>query len=127
MSLPRYRVPRPFDVAYATFRDRVSGHRFIVGGDWNVSPELWLLYHPGSHDADFFARAAGDGWVDCYRRDHKHEGQTWFRSGNLPYQFDHVFCDETTGEAMSFSRIDPHPAACLRVSDHARVIVEFRI
>ena len=127
MSLPKYRTPRTFDVAYATYRERVRGRRFIVGGDWNISRDLWQLYHPKSHDADFFVRAEQDGWVDSYRRDHKHEGQTWFRAGNLPYQFDHVFCDEATAESMRFSKIDPHPAACLRLSDHAPVIVEFSL
>ncbi len=108
MRLPKYRVPRSFDVAYVTYRELGRGRRFIVGGDWNISRDLWRIYHPRSHDADFFARAADDGWVDCYRRLHKHEGQTWFRVGNLPYQFDHVFCDGTTAALMKSCEIDPH-------------------
>ena len=125
MRLPKYRVPRSFDVAYVTYRELGRGRRFIVGGDWNISRDLWRIYHPRSHDADFFARAADDGWVDCYRRLHKHEGQTWFRVGNLPYQFDHVFCDGTTAALMKSCEIDPHPASCLRLSDHAPLKVDF--
>lgn len=125
MALPRYRAPRSFDVAYATVSHRIRGHRFLVGGDWNISPQLWLTYHPRSHDADFFVRAARDGWVDCYRRDHDSEGQTWFRANNLPYQFDHVFCDEVTAKSMGSCTIDPRPAATLRVSDHAPLVAEF--
>jgi len=125
MTLPNYRVARTFDVAYATLRERVQTQRFIVGGDWNISRDLWKIYHPKSRDAGFFERAQDDGWVDCYRRDHKHEGQTWFRAGNLPYQFDHVFCDQATSQTMRSCEIDPHPASCLRFSDHAPLVLEF--
>lgn len=114
IRLPPYRVPRSFDVVYATFRDRVQGRRFIVGGDWNVSPGLWTLLHPGSRDALFFDRARHDGWVDCYRRDHRHEGRTWYRDGDLPYQFDHVFCDPRTAGLVRACEIDPHPSTALR-------------
>jgi len=125
IRLPRYRVPRTFDIAYATLLERVRGRRFIAGGDWNISRDLWRVYHPESRDIDFFDRAAADGWVDCYRRDHKHEGQTWFRAGNLGYQFDHVFCDEVTSASMRSCEIDAHPASCLRMSDHAPLTLRF--
>lgn len=103
----------------------MDGRRFIVGGDWNISPELWRLYHPRTHDKDFFIRAAADGWADCYRRDHRHEGHTWYRQGDLPYQFDHVFCDGTSMASMRAREIDPHPASCEGVSDHAPLKLEF--
>jgi hypothetical protein len=124
VRLPPYRVPRAFDVVYATYRARVAGRRFIVGGDWNVSPYLWTLYHPRSRDALFFERARADGWVDCYRRFHRHEGRTWFRDGDLPYQFDHLFTDQRTAERMRACEIDAHPASCLKVSDHAPLVLD---
>lgn len=40
IRLPGNAVSRTSDFAYATLRDRVRGRRFIVGGDWNMSPEL---------------------------------------------------------------------------------------
>lgn len=125
VKLSKSRVPRYYDVAYATYRNRTRGGPFIVGGDWNISRDLWRVLHPDTHDKEFFDRAARDGWTDCYRRDHKHEGQTWYRAGNLPYQFDHVFCDEKTAQSMRSCEIDPHPASCLRVSDHAPLKLEF--
>lgn len=123
--MPIVRQPRTYDVAYAVFQNRVRGRQFIVGGDWNISRDLWRLYYPNTRDHEFFDRAARDGWIDCYRRDHKHEGHTWYRAGDLPYQFDHVFCDATTVGSMQSCEIDPHPASCLRLSDHAPLTLEF--
>lgn len=81
-----------YDVPYAIYRNR-NDARFLISGDWNVSPDLWDKHHPNMHEADFFARARADGWVDCYRQFHDEEGQTWFRKNDRPYQLDHAFCD----------------------------------
>ncbi|MGD8486490.1 MAG: hypothetical protein PVH07_07630 [Chloroflexota bacterium] len=120
----RYQVPFKRDAAYAVFRDRTSDRRFIVGGDWSTS-RLWDELHDGTSEVDFFERAQGDGWVECYRRFHPSEGQTWFRSDEPPYQLDHVFCDPATGALMLSCEIDQRPAKELRLSDHAPLVIEF--
>jgi exonuclease III len=112
------------DVGYAIQRARVEGGRFLVGGDWNTA-RLWDRTHPGAFEADFFARAEADGWVDCYRRFHPEgEGRTWFRGSDAPYQLDHVFCDSTTAAQLTGCEIYAHAAETLQLSDHAPLVVE---
>ena len=123
IKLPSYSTAFYYDVPYALFQERVRD-LFIVGGDWNVSPELWDAHHRNSYEREFFERAAADGWVDCYRRFHDVEGQTWFRKNNRPYQMEHVFCDPKTADQIRSCEIEPFPAASLAVSDHAAVVLE---
>lgn len=119
----RYDVPYRRDMAYAIYRDRVAGRRFLVGGDWNTA-RLWDDLHPRSYEVDFFKRAQHDGWVDAYARFHPEgEGQTWFRGGDPPYQNDHVFCDKATAEALESVEIDRRPAEELGLSDHAPLML----
>ena len=122
---PREAVPYHNDVAYAIYRDRVAGRRFVVSGDWNVA-RLWDVHHPGANEADFFARSEADGWVECYRRLHPEaEGRSWFRDQDPHYQLDHAFCDPATAAFLEASDIDAHPAEVLKLSDHAPMILEF--
>jgi len=113
------------DVAYALYRDRVHGRRFIVSGDWNIA-RLWDTLHPGAHETDFFTRAEADGWVDCYRLFNEDEGRTWFRGRDAPYQLDHAFCDPETARLLRSCYIDPYPAEKLMLSDHAPLILELK-
>lgn len=106
---PREPVPYPNDVAYAVFRRRVAGKRFLVSGDWNIA-RLWDEHHPRTHEADFFTRAESDGWVDCYRVFHPQEGRTWFRGLNVGYQLDHAFCDAETAKQLTGCYIEPEPS-----------------
>jgi hypothetical protein len=123
---PRYKVPYRRDVAYAIYRDRVEGRRFIVGGDWNTT-RLWDHYHPGASEIDFFHRAERDGWVDCHRRFHPEgEGRTWFRGNDPPYQNDQVFCDPETATWLVSCGIDAHPVENLVLSDRAPLLLELR-
>ena len=122
IKVPSHKTAVYYDVPYALFRSRV-GERFLVSGDWNVSPDLWDEHHPASHEHEFFDRARGDGWVDCYRRFHDVEGQTWFRKGNRPYQMDHAFCDPRTASTMTRCDIDPYAAESLKLSDHAPLVM----
>ncbi len=120
---PRYRIPCRRDVAYAIYRERVAGKRFIVGGDWNTSP-LWDELHRGTSEVDYFDRAEQDGWVDCYRTLHPEgEGRTWFRGSDPPYQLDHVFCDRDTAASLVACDIDPCPADTMSLSDHAPLVL----
>jgi exonuclease III len=123
IKLPSYPVAYYYDVPYAIYRGRVPA-RFLVSGDWNVSPTLWDLHHKNSHEGEFFDRARRDKWVDVYRYFHADEGQTWFRKTDRPYQLDHGFCDPTTALALKACDIDPYPAATLMVSDHAPLLIE---
>lgn len=119
-------VPYHNDVAYAIYRDRVKGRPFLVSGDWNVS-RLWDYHYSQTHELDFFRRAEHDGWVECYRLFHPEgEGRTWYRDPEPPYQQDHAFCDTLTAESLTSCVIDPYPAARLKLSDHAPLIMEFR-
>ena len=121
---PRYKVPYRRDLAYAIYRDRTRGQRFLVGGDWNIA-RLWDRHHAGSSEVDFFHRAENDGWVDCYQRFHPEgEGRTWFRGDDPPYQNDHVFCDQETAARLVSCEIDAHPAKTLLLSDHAALVLE---
>jgi exonuclease III len=123
---PRERLAYANDVAYAVFRQRVHGRRFIVSGDWNIA-RLWDEYHRGTHEADFFARAEEDGWVDCYRLFHEQEGRTWFRGRDIGYQLDHAFCDPETARLLTPCYIEPEPAERLKLSDHAPLVLEMQL
>jgi hypothetical protein len=123
---PYARVPSRNDVAYRFYRDTVQGRRFLVGGDWNVSPRLWDALHPGDHEAEFFDRAKDDGWIDCDHRPDADEPQTLFKVGSPAYQPDHAFCDAVTAEALISCKVDPPPARDLKLSDHAPLILEFK-
>jgi exonuclease III len=120
---PKEPVAYKNDVAYAIYRERVHGRRFIVSGDWNIA-RLWDALHPGTHETDFFTRAESDGWIDCYRLFNKDEGRTWFCGGDAPYQLDHAFCDPDTAGLLVSCAIDPYPAETLSLSDHAPLILE---
>ena len=125
IKTPYAPAPSRNDVAYRYYRDTVRGRRFLVSGDWNVSPRLWDEHHPGDHEAEFFDRARDDGWIDCYQAFHADEGQTLFKVGSPPYQADHAFCDGETAKALRDCYIYPHPAEDLKLSDHAPLILEF--
>jgi exonuclease III len=123
VTLPNRRTAWSRDAAYAVARDAVRPP-FLVAGDWNTSPQLDDELHPGKREGDFFVRATGDGWVDCYRRFHDREGRTWFHAGHAPYQFDHAFCDAGTAKGLRSCDIDAYPAEQERLSDHAPLILE---
>jgi exonuclease III len=127
--LPAYRKAFYYDVPFAIYRERTQGRRFLVSGDWNVSPRLWDRHHPRDHEQQFFVRAAAAGWVDCYDLKHpdEEEGRTWFRGDDLPYQIDHAFCDPLTAVSLTSCDIDPSPATFLAVSDHAPLILDLAI
>ncbi len=123
VKLSAYRNASLRDVAYVSCRDLVKDRRFVVSGDWNTSPILWDQKHPKDGEAEFFARAAADGWVNCYRRFHEGEGRTWFRKNDPPYQLDHAFCDSATAGGLLDCQIDAHPAEPLGLSDHAPLLL----
>jgi endonuclease/exonuclease/phosphatase family metal-dependent hydrolase len=126
VKLPLDRTAWLRDVAYVMCRELVRDQRFLASGDWNTSPQLWDQRHPGRHEVDFFTRARGDGWIDCYGRFHADEGRTWFHEGHAPYQLDHAFCDPVTAEGLRACDIDAHPAE-LKLSDHAPLRLIFEL
>jgi exonuclease III len=114
------------DAAFAVARD-LAVDRFLLAGDWNMSPQLWDHNYGGTRGAKFFRRIAEAGWVDCYRRFHADEGRTWFRKGNRAYQFDHAFCDGQTAKTLRSCDIDSYAAEVLGLSDHAPLVVELEM
>jgi len=120
----RNRKVRKNDVAYAIFRDCSVGRRFIVGGDWNISPEIWDGVHPGATESAFFDRARSDGWIDAREHLGLDELPTWRQPPFPSYQLDHVFVDRQTADSLRSLEVNSHPALDLGVSDHAPVVVE---
>jgi len=120
---PSVDVPWLNDLAYCTYRDLVAGRRFLISGDWNTG-RLFDATYGTTCGAEFFERAATDGWIEIYRRSHDAEGRTWFRGRDRHYQLDHAFCDPATAGAVRACEIDAHPADTFRLSDHAPLVMD---
>lgn len=101
-----------------------AGRRFLVGGDWNISPEIWDGVHPGATERAFFDRARSDGWIDAREHLGLDELPTWHQPPYSSYQLDHVFADRQTADSLRSLEVDSHPAFELGLSDHAPVVLE---
>jgi endonuclease/exonuclease/phosphatase family metal-dependent hydrolase len=121
-------VPWWNDVAYAAFRRYLGERRFLVGGDWNTSRWVDAQGVPSPAGAEFFDRAAADGWVDVSLDATGREGRSWYGSDNpRPHQPDHVFADRETAARVRSFEIEPWPITNLGLSDHAPLLVELDI
>jgi endonuclease/exonuclease/phosphatase family metal-dependent hydrolase len=127
-TVSRQSVGRPWvnDVVFAGLEEMVRGRRFIAAGDWNTA-RLFDAAYGGTAGAEFFDRAREHGWVECARKLHPEEVQTWFRAGNRPYQLDHVFCDPALGERLQAVRVAAEAATELGLSDHAPLVLDFEV
>lgn len=109
---------------FAEVESHLACNSVIVGGDLNsarLAEKVW----PGNGHGPFFEQIdRGDRWVDCCRKFHPTEIQTFFRANCVnPFQDDHIFtsCDlENRVRAANvinneFTR---------RVSDHIPLVVE---
>jgi len=126
-AIARPSVGRPWwnDVAFAGFRELVEGRRFLLAGDWNTARWVDAAGVPEPAGAEFFDRAAKEGWVELSLDADGHEGNTWYGSRNpRTSQLDHVFADATTAGSLRSFRIDPYPVEGHGLSDHAPMILE---
>ena len=57
------------------------------------------MYGPPGN-AEWFDYVAEAGWVDCRKRFHDEEQQTFFRKGAAPYQLDHLSVDPDSAERL---------------------------
>jgi hypothetical protein len=114
------------DVVFAGLDALVRARRFIVSGDWNTA-RLFDSVYPGTAGTEFFDRARERGWFECVRKIHEAEVQTWFRTGNRPYQLDHAFCDSALGDQLQGVRIATDGPLELGLSDHAALILDFDV
>ena len=86
----------------STLSERTTGHRFVIGGDWNAARH-WDTVHGGRASMKFFDGLAARGMVDCHWTQHQKEVQSvWRRQDRNGYQCDHVFVDATTAAAGGF-------------------------
>jgi exonuclease III len=96
----------------------------VVGGDLNsarLAEKVW----PGHGHGPFFERIdKGDYWIDCCRRFHPTEIQTFFRSSCLhAFQDDHIFASCDLGHHIRACDVLKNELT-RRVSDHIPLIAE---
>ena len=109
---------------FAELESTRDGHSAVIGGDLN-SARLAETVWPGYGHGSFFERIdSGDVWIDCCRRFHSMEIQTFFgKPGSHPFQDDHLFVSRD---------LAPHIRSCdvikneltRRVSDHIPLVTE---
>lgn len=110
------------DLFFVGIERFVSGHRFLVGGDWNNSRLFDQDRKPGQLPVAtmFFTRAKHAGWVDCHG--HKNEERSYL-GGKRPHQLDHLFCDTKTARRL----VDSHVRLdwlTPELSDHAPLVTD---
>lgn len=113
------------DIAFHALHRNTAGSRFIIGGDWNTS-RLWDAAGRDGKITNtlFFSRAAKAGWWECAAD--SNEERTFLRPGTRPHQLDHLFCDATTGAAMTGCGVPRHPLVD-EVTDHAPLVADFQL
>ena len=99
---------------------------FVWGGDLNSAE--------GMDDVRSFAggnRQLRENWKQAGSHDLRRgffdeEQQTFFRTGNKPWQIDHVFADAATRDRVSDWRVDRTPVVEYKppLSDHAPILVD---
>jgi exonuclease III len=116
------------DFAAACLRSAVDGHRFVVGGDWNIARLFDLVYagHWPVAGQEFFDRAAQWGWRESLRKFHPDEVRTYLHPGCRPYELDHLFTDDQLHRRMT--RCDAIDDGLVReLSDHAPLIADLDV
>lgn len=119
--------PWALDLFFAAIAAEVKGQRFLVGGDWNNSRLFDLdrgLRKQGQppFSTMFFTRAFDAGWKECHGD--KNEEQSYFKADTLPYQLDHLSCDQKTFK----QKVDCSVRAdwiVHELSDHAPLVTNF--
>lgn len=96
----------------------------VVGGDLNsarLAEKVW----PGNGHGPFFEQIdRGHRWVDCCRKFHPIEIQTFFRANCFnPFQDDHIFVSCDLGNRVKVANVINNELT-RRVSDHIPLVVE---
>lgn len=97
----------------------------VVGGDLNsarLAEKVW----PGNGHGPFFAQIdKGDRWVDCYRKFHSTEVQTFFRANSVnPFQDDHIFASCDLENSIRTPSYVINNELTRRFSDHIPLVVD---
>jgi exonuclease III len=96
----------------------------VIGGDLNsarLAEKVW----PGNGHGPFFERIdSGDPWIDCCRRFHLTEIQTFFRDNCAhSFQDDHIFASRDLSRCIK-SCVVMNNDLTRSVSDHIPLVVE---
>ena len=125
--IKNYTCP-PLERVFCELDLALAGTRGIIGGDLNtarIAESQW----PNCGHREFWKRIDRGRFVDCYRRHHCAERQTYFRSGAQPHhlkiQDDHLFVTSLlgTGERIRACEVVDNPEV-RKLSDHIPVIAE---
>lgn len=101
-----------------------DSNSIIVGGDLNsarLAEKVW----PGNGHGPFFERIdRGDCWMDCCRKFHPIEIQTFFRDTCFnPFQDDHIFASCDLENRVKAANVINNELT-RKVSDHIPLVVE---
>jgi endonuclease/exonuclease/phosphatase family metal-dependent hydrolase len=119
--------PWALDLFFAAIESVVKGQRFLVGGDWNNSrlfdldPQL-RKRGQSPFSTMFFTRAFDAGWRECHGD--KNEERSYLKANSLPYQLDHLFCDQKTFKQRVNCRVRADWIVH-ELSDHAPLVTDF--
>jgi len=106
--------------------DLFAGRTAVVGGDLN-SARLAEVVWPAHGHGPFFERMEGGPFVDCCRRFHKSEIQTYFGPNSAhPFQDDHLFVSPDLAEKLT-SCDAVLTDVTKKVSDHIPLAMDLRI
>jgi endonuclease/exonuclease/phosphatase family metal-dependent hydrolase len=109
---------------FEELEQKARGRAAVVGGDLNsarLAEKVW----PGYGHGPFFERIdKGDPWVDCCRRFHATEVQTFFGdSCSHPFQDDHIFASGDLSPRVRSCNVIVNDLT-RSVSDHVPLVVE---
>lgn len=116
------------DLAAAALTPWVTGHRFIVGGDWNTAVLFDQTYPGGAEggpgaSAQFFDARAQQGWRHALRKFSDVEVRTYLDPASAPYELDHIFTDDQLHTRVSSCEVLAGPPAG-ELSDHAPLVAD---
>ena len=109
---------------FAELESYHDSNSVIVGGDLNsarLAEKVW----PGNGHGPFFEQIdRGDHWIDCCRKFHSTEIQTFFRANcSNPFQDDHIFTSCDLENRVRAANVINNELT-RRVSDHIPLVVE---
>lgn len=107
---------------------RLTGSRFVVGGDFNAARLMDDVPRFVGGNRDYFHRIEEAGFVNCLRPFiESEEVQTFFQEGRRPYQLDHLHADKETFQSITSCTVEAFPVVELKLSDHAPIVAESRM
>jgi exonuclease III len=110
------------DVIAHFLKPILSSKRFIFGGDLNSS--LLIDKNQGySNNRRLFENLEAMGYLDLRNDFYEEEQQTYYKSGNGPFQLDHLYSDAATKATVSSWRVLSEVVTLRNLSDHASIEV----